>query len=427
MILLVTAALLLCFSAFVAGAETALFHLSPAQRDKLRDEGDPASARVLALLAVPRHLVLTLLICNEAANLLFAAAVALWIATTRGPDALWWALLIVVPIILLLAETLPKSLALRHAPAFARRAAPAITFLSEALSPLRWVLLEAGTLLLKPAGTGPWSLPNQIEEEDIKHFIDLGEQAGTIAKDERDLIHNVFALGDTVVSKLMTPRTEMIAFPVNTPVDQLLERIRDQRFARVPIYKDSPDNIIGILYTKDLLSLTVIEKLGPRRPSRRSLTELLRQPRFVPVTRKADELFRDFQSSGAHMAIVVDEYGGVAGLVTIDDLLGELFGEMLDELDAEEPAAVRDLGDGAWEVQGHVQLVDFNEATGATLSDDADYTTVGGYVLVHLGHLPEPGEAVEADGWRFVVVSVAESRVQTLRVTRLPDEDGEAP
>ena len=417
-------ALLACVaSAFVAGAETAFFKLSLVERDELRRLGDPRSLRVVSLLEKPRRLLLTLLVVNEAANLLFAASIALCLLDLFGPDLLFLNLLIAMPLILLLCEAIPKGLAVRSPVAYARTASPVVFTLFVVLAPVRWALMVTAEKLLLPLGISPWSLPRQMQEHEIRHLVDEGEKEGTINKDEHKLIHNVFAFGDTVVERLMTPRTEMVAFDVATPIEKLLEGIRNQRFARVPIYRGNPDNIMGILYTKDLLTLRLVDRIGPRRAVRRNLMELLRKPNFVPITKKADELFLDLQTQGVHMGIVVDEYGGVAGLITMSDLLGELFGEMLDEYDQEEPLALREMPDGSFEVVGAVELATFNEVAHAHLPEDEDFSTLGGYVLDRLGHLPVVGEQTQADGWAFEVLAVEGSRVVKVKATRLPDLD----
>ena len=413
--LLIISILALAFSALIAGTETAFFALGPSQRKTLAASSDSKDRNIGTLLARPRQLLLTCLILNEAANLLFAATFIAWVLTRWGDAWLWAAVLGAGAALFAFSEALPKTLAMRYPLPYVHMTARPLTLAHTALGPVRWLLMGVGARLLNPLGLGPWTLPHQIEEEDLKHLINLGAKTGIFDKDERELIHNLFAFGDTQVSKLMTPRTEMIAFPVDTPLTSLMEGVQESRYARVPIYQGDSDHVIGILYTKDLLTLRVIEAFGPKRETPRPVEELLRKALYVPMTMKADELFRDFQTKGIHMAMVVDEYGGISGLITMDDLLGELFGEMLDELDADEPVAIRDLGDRRWEVKGHVEIQAFNAALRASLPEDERYATIAGYVLDQLGHLPAEGEIAEGHGWRFEVIAVTESRVETLR------------
>lgn len=412
---LVLAILFLAFSAFIAGTETAFFHLTPKERAELATQEDEKSQRITRLLAHPRKLLLTLLICNEASNLAFATAFAFVLYAELGMPGLWLNFILAVLAILIFAETIPKSLAIRRPIAFAKRASKPLAALHLMLTPVRWALMQVATKLLALGGASPWGLPQQIEEEDLKHLVDLGEQDGTIDTNEWEWIHNVFEFGDLMVQRLMTARTEMVAFSMETAWEDILEGLKESRLARVPIYDESPDSIIGILYTKDLLSFRLkgIEQSKGATLHR----DMLRPAKFVPETMKADVLFKELQESNVHMAIVLDEYGGVSGLITMDDLLGELFGEMLDEGDSETPPAVKALANGLFDVLGSAEIEELNDHLGVNIPQSDEYSTVAGYLLSHLGCLPQAGATHESDGLRFVVSEVADSRLLRLKVS----------
>ena len=257
-----------------------------------------------------------------------------------------------------------------------------------------------------------------MQEDEVRQLIDQGSKAGAIGANERALIDRLFDFSDTTVSRLMTPRPDIIAFPINTPLERLIDELQRSRVSRVPIYQGRIDNILGLLLTKDLLRFK-----GQNNPGSGELRALLQEAFYVPASKRAADMLKEFQKRRSHMAIVVDEHGSVVGLVTLDDLLGELVGELLDEQDEDSQDAVP-VGHGVWTVIGSMDVDDFQERVGITLPE-GEYHTVGGFILDRVGHIPEKGERVIHEAHVFEVIGVDHRRITKVSVRPLEPVEGE--
>ncbi len=260
---------------------------------------------------------------------------------------------------------------------------------------------------------------DQVSEEEIMQMVDGAEETGVIQQEEREMIENIFELNDTTAESVMVHRTDMVLLSVEDTPQEILETIESSGLSRFPVYEEDPDDIIGVLNVREYL-------LNTQRPQPKSLRQLLRQPYFVPETVRTDRLFRDMQAKKVHMAIVVDEYGGTAGLVTMEDLLEEIVGNIYDEFDPADVQEIIPLGEDRWKIAGGVELEELEETLGLTFpeSEDADYGTLGGLIFAHLDVIPEDGSQLdlELDGLRVHVDSIAERRVEWCTVTKLaPD------
>jgi CBS domain containing-hemolysin-like protein len=279
--------------------------------------------------------------------------------------------------------------------------------------PLVAVLFFLTRIVTAPFGADPRE-GTLVSEEDIKALVETGEQQGVLDIEERDMIHSVFALGDKMVHEVMVPRTDIVAIDVNTPPQQVLDTVVKAGHSRIPVYEGSPDQIIGVLYVKDLFRrLARGEKEMTIRP-------FLRPAQFVPETKKVDELLREMQKDKVHIAIVVDEYGGTAGLVTIEDLVEEIVGEIRDEYDVENEM-ILPVSENEAVMDARVPFSEVQETFGIEPPDGvAEFDTLGGFVTHALGRLPRVGETIERDGVKFVVESVEGRRVGRVRVIREP-------
>lgn len=247
-----------------------------------------------------------------------------------------------------------------------------------------------------------------VTEDELKTLVDAGQEEGLFEQGERKMIYSVFALGDTMAREIMVPRTDMLALDVQTPLPEAVDALLQAGHSRVPIYEESVDHMLGLLYAKDLLRAWREDQ----RPD--SIRELVRPAYFVPEAKKVDELLAEMQSQRIHMAIVVDEYGGVAGLVTLEDIVEEVLGEIQDEYDQGEEAPYQKLADGSYLLQGRVELDDFNEIMGADLSsEEAD--TLGGYIYHHLGGVPVVGDEVKTGDMVLTVEQVTGRRIRKVR------------
>jgi putative hemolysin len=346
--LLAVVALLLA-SAFFAGSETALFSLSRLARETISGREDRTSRRVTALLSHPRRLIVTIIVCNELINIANSSVAATLTAKLlpgmREVGQVVVATAIMLPLILFFGEMTPKSLALRVGEPWARITSLPLKWLAFVLTPARWVLQSVASAVLAAVGARPMTREEGLREEEFRALVDVGSEEGELQVAERRLIHNVFEFGDTTVGKVMTPAERVFALPYEMPLGRMVEAIAAERFSRVPIYRQqkvrpsegkrqpTPTRptprgtmeVVGILLAKDLVGYAWGALEG------HTVQDLLHPVLFVPRTTKCDQLFREFQRKRTHIALVVDEYGRLAGLVTMEDLLEELFGEIADE------------------------------------------------------------------------------------------------
>jgi len=307
----------------------------------------------------------------------------------------------------------PRSIGLKHAKPVLLLMVFPLELITWVTRPLVAVLFFLTRIVTAPVGADP-SEATLISADDIKALIETGEEQGVLDVEERDMIHSVFALGEKMVHEVMVPRTDIVAIDVNTPPQQVLESVVSAGHSRIPVYEGSSDQIIGVLYVKDLF-----RRLA-RGETDVTVRPFLRPAQFVPETKKVDELLREMQKDKVHIAIVVDEYGGTAGLVTIEDLVEEIVGEIRDEYDVEREL-VLPVSDHEAIMDARVPFSEVQETFGIEPPDGADeFDTLGGFVTHELGRLPKAGETVQRDGVKFVVESVEGRRVGRVRVIREP-------
>ncbi len=286
---------------------------------------------------------------------------------------------------------------------------------------LSLVLLAPLVTLLAPLLSGPTvdrrEDEDDVSDEEIEAYIDVGKREGILDSGEQDLLLRVIDFGDALVRSVVTPRIDMVCAPVDSSLDELADLFLESKHSRIPLYRESIDQIVGVLHIRDLLA-------GLRRQPRPAATELAHPPYVVPETKPLNELLREFQSQRQQLAIVVDEFGGSAGLVTVEDLLEEIVGEIVDEheeLELNEPQP-----DGSWRLDGGTPLDALQELFGAAVAEEP-YETVGGLIFGRLGYLPEPGEKLEAFGLELTVERVEGRRIKSVIALQLPPADGVAP
>jgi len=296
-----------------------------------------------------------------------------------------------------------------------------IRVLSVLLKPVVWFLSASTNVVLRLFGINPHEEEAPVSEEDIRMMIDIGEEKGTIDAEEREMIDNIFEFNNTSAGDVMVHRTEMTVIYADDTAEQILAAITESGFSRFPVCGESADDVLGILSTRAYL-------LNARSETPVPLTELLYPAYFVPESVRADVLFREMKENKRHMAIVVDEYGGTAGLVTLEDLLEEIVGNIYDETDQSEAPEIEAVGEDKWRADGNCSLEALTAQTEVDFSDDPyDCATVAGLILAVLGAIPEEGETpeVEVRGLRLHVLAVAERRIERVEITRLPREETE--
>jgi putative hemolysin len=394
-------ALVVC-SALLTGAEAAYFSLGRARLERMKaprsGEGSPP------LIERPHDLLVTLLVGITLINI-GSAALASHLADqlfgpTVGPVVATLAMIIVLTT---LGEVLPMTLAVKYPERVLAAVGRPVTWLGRALTPVRALLGSLTALTVRLIGRERASQP-ELTEEELRTLVDVGASEGVVEREEREMIHKVFELEDTRVREVMVPRTDMFCLDVETPRAEILPALRENLHSRVPVYEGSIDVIVGILYTKDLLPY-----VASGLPADFELPAHLHPPYFVPESKRADALLQEFQAKKLHLAIVVDEYGGTAGLVALEDLLEELVGEIADEFDEPERLIQR-LDASTFRVSGKLPVEDLNAATGLSISNES-YDTVGGWVLDLFGRVPRRSERRETPDLVVTVEKVERTRV----------------
>lgn len=397
----------LILSAFFSSSETALFSLKPLRVRKFRTSPEGSHKAIARLLEKPRHLIVTILIGNELVNVAVSVLVAAVALSTLGSTGKFYAMVVSTVLLLVCGEVIPKTYAVHHAETHARLISRPLLGFQWLVTPIRSLL---GVLLSWLSAKTGDSQRFRLTEEEFKTLVEVGHSEGVLEADEKELIHSVVAFGDTRVREIMTPRPEMVCLEESASPGDVLDLIREKGFSRVPVYRENKDHIVGLLYVKDLLRVCRDKGMAwnPK--------DLLRPVYFVPQTKLVNELLKEFQAKKIHMAIVVDEHGGVAGLVTMEDVLEELFGEIEDEQDTR-AFLVREVGEGEWLVAGRVSLKDIESLLGVALAEEG-FETVGGYVFHCFGRLPKVGESIRRDDVLFTVEKMDGPRILELRIQR---------
>jgi putative hemolysin len=413
----------LILAAMSAAAETAFTALPPATIHTLEERG--GVGRIIAYLKHEPNRFLSTILIVSSTSLIITSSMATLLLAKLLPSP-WSELTATVGlsfVVLIFAELTPKNIAVRRPTAVSLFLARPVRIFSIILSPIiaATAALVGGVLRLLGQGGGMSTVVPQITEDDVRSTIALAEESEGLTEEETERIEGILDLDTVVVEQIMRPRRDIVAVPVDTPLQEALDVVLREGHSRIPVYQDSIDDIVGILYDKDLLKYLRENETGV------SLRTVAREPLFVPESKRASDLLRDFQRRKVHLAIVFDQYGGTAGLVTIEDILEEIVGEIQDEYDQEEPSFVRE-NEEQWIVAAIVRIEEVNEELGLELPADNGADTLGGFIVEQLGEVPEMGNSIESDHARLEVVDLEGRRITKVRVTRLPHilEPGEA-
>jgi putative hemolysin len=419
-------------NAFLAMARAALINVRKPRLRQLVDEG-VGSARTAERLAEDASRLLATTQFGMMVTRFFAGAVVAvistppladalrpWLGGTSYPIAFVLVVLSAAIVMLILAELVPESIAVQHSERLALLLARPLALISIVAMPVVQVMVWLSNAISRMLGGGVEAHMLLVTEEEIKTLVDAGEEEGVIQEEEKDMIYSIFELGDTLAREVMVPRIDVVALEVNTPMVEAMDTIMEAGHSRIPVYAETIDNVLGVLYAKDLL---------PYLREGRSdvpLKKILREAYFIPETKRASDLLPDLQQRRVHMAVVVDEYGGTAGLVTIEDLLEEIVGEIQDEYDVEEPF-VEFISENEYIFDARVDLDDLNRLMNVELpTEDSD--TLGGFIYTELGKVPVVGDHVAFADMGFTVESVAGRRIKKVRVQRVlqdiaPDQE----
>ena len=415
--LLVIGALILLSSVFSA-SEAALLGLSRLR--VLQRTGDQVSNSITKLLDERGEYLTTMLIGNTIV-LLAAESLATWLAIREGiPNPVLVATLIMTAVVLFIGEILPKMVVVQDPQRWAPRLAWFLHASARLLKPITWALVGVTSFVIRLFGGDPKAHGPYVTEEDIRALVTAGEQHGAIEEEEKEMIHSIFELGDTAVSEVMTPRIDMVCANADDPVSAGVDLVIKEGYSKLPVYEGTIDHIIGVVHDRELLVAVT------RGESAKLLRSLIRPVKAIPETKKVDELIREMQAEKVSVAIVVDEYGGTAGLVTMEDLLEEIVGEIMDEYDVGEqpPAAIKRLSDGEVVVDARMSIADVNEELGLNLPTE-DFDSIGGYAFGRFGRVPLPGDEVAIeDGLTLVVEETAGRRLRSVRIKKASQPNG---
>jgi CBS domain containing-hemolysin-like protein len=352
----------------------------------------------------------TLLISNNIVNAGLVVLATTVFISLFGMDTGALVSFVFSTILILVVEIMSKSIAAQYADGLAPATARPVLWLSVLWAPIIRVLSFVTGLLIRPFGGRVQPDAPMVTEEEIRMLVQMGGEQGVLEQDERDMIHSIIEFKDTVVREVMVPRVDMVCVEADAPVGALLAIVQEHGHSRIPVYDDNFDNIVGLVHVKDLLSGS-----DEGRPSA-TVRNFMRPVYLVPETKRVDDLFREMRRNKVHMAIVVDEYGGTAGLVTMEDLLEEIVGPIQDEYDSEE-APVKILNEQEALVDGRVHLEDVNDALGLALPV-GEVDSLGGFVYRLLGHMPALGDRVAYNGVDLIVERVDGLRIEQVRVRK---------
>ena len=399
--------ILLGLSGFFSSAETCLVTVNKIRIRTLIDEGNKRAEMLLKVTEDSGKMLSAILIGNNIVNLA-ASSITTMIAYNFGGYAVAAATGIITLLILLFGEIAPKTAATIHAERLALAYTPIIYFLMRVMTPLIFIVnsLSKGVMFL--FRIDPNKKNDSMTENELRTIVDVSHEDGVIESEEKEMIYNVFDLGDAKAKDVMVPRVHMTFADVNSTYEELLEIFREDKFTRLPIFEDTTDNVIGTINMKDLLLYDSKKDFNIR--------DILREAYFTYEYKNISELLVEMRDASYNIAIVLDEYGETAGLITLEDILEEIVGEIRDEYDENEEEFIKKLGKNEYLVEGSMNLYDLNDEIGLELESE-DYDSLGGFIIEHLDRLPEPNdEVITDDGIRMVVEKLDKNRVEKVHL-----------
>jgi putative hemolysin len=404
---LVLVVVCLVLSAFFSSSETALTTVNLIRIRNLADNGDKAAAWVLKARRDQSKMLGAILIGNNVVNLSASSMLTVLVTDVFGSQAVGAATGVLTLLVLLFGEITPKTIATLEAEKNALRFARVICLLMTILTPVIFVvnLLSGGVLRL--LGVDPNKPTDSITEDELRTIVEVGHEKGVIESEEKEMINNVFDLGDSVARDIMVPRIDMSFVDVEASYEELMEIFRRDHYTRLPVYEDNTDNVIGIINMKDLILLEDKAAFSVR--------DYLRQPLFTFESKKLSELMIEMRKTSNNIVIVLDEYGATAGLITLEDILEEIVGDIRDEFDADEEDELKEISKGEYLADGSMNLDDINDRLGLELVSE-DFDSLGGFMIDRLEHLPAEGEEVDTEEVRLVVEKVNKNRIDKVHI-----------
>ncbi|MCX7904792.1 MAG: hemolysin family protein [Caloramator sp.] len=413
--------ILILINGFFAASEIAIISINRNRISMQAQEGDKKALLIQKLFKEPSKFLATIQVGITLTGFLASASAAVSISTYfsqylkrlnipfSDQISLLLVTLFISYITLVLGELLPKRLALQNPEKIAFSIIGTIVFISKITAPFVKILTISTNFFAKLFGVGATYEEEKVTEDEIRMMIDVGEENGVLNETEKEMIDGIFEFDDTLAKEVMTPRTAVFAIDINSPLEEIIHQIIEEQYSRIPVYDGDIDNIVGILYMKDLFV-----EMASKRLDEISIKELLRPAYFVPDTKKIDRLFRELQASKNHMAILIDEYGGVSGIITIEDLIEEIVGNIADEYD-EDVKDFQKLDSNVYIVDGLVSIDEVNEKLNLKLPTE-HHDTIGGFVLNLIGNIPKTGEIIQYQNITFTVEKIDEKRIEQIKI-----------
>ncbi len=435
---------LIAINAFFASAEMALVSVNTNLLRKAAEEGDKKAKKLIKLSEEPTAFLSAIQIAITLAGFLgsafaadnFAEPLTDWIIedlkfNLLGSETLNSIMVILITLVLsyftlVLGELVPKRLAQHSPEKVARLVCPVVAAIKTVLRPIIWVLTVSTNLCLRICGIRPGDEEEQVTEEEIRVMVDIGEESGTIDAMQSEMIDNIFEFDNSIARMVMTRSIDVITIPEDASDEEIFEILRESAYSRYPVCGEDINDIKGVLYAKDYY----LDRLSPN--ENKPLAELLRTPYFVPETVKCDILFAEMQKNNRHIAMVVDEFGAVSGVVTLEDLIEEIMGNIYDEYDEEEKEEeekdITEIEENTWRVAGTAELDKVREIIGFTLPENIEFSTIGGMIMNELSQIPEEGKTdleIDTCGLHVKVESIEDRRIEYAVVTKLPESEND--
>ncbi len=398
---------LVALSGFFSGSETALMSVNKIRIRELANEGDKKAAIVDRLLADHTRLLATILIGNNLVNIAASAIATSLAIEIFGSSGVGIATGVVTLIVLIFGEITPKSIGNRRAVKYSKLVAPALFWMERLLSPVITLFVLVIRLII---GEGNLLSTSFLSEEEIRRFVNVSEEEGVIKRTERKMINSIFEFDDTTVREVMVPRIDVIGIEEKATIRQLVKLAVERGHSRIPVFQDNIDRITGIIYVKDLLQLLIDNE-----DENIIVKEYMRSAYFIPESKKINELLTEMRKRKVHISIVLDEYGGTAGIITIEDLLEEIVGDIQDEYDLE-PKQIEYLNEHELLLDARINIDELNEILPEPILDEENYETISGFILYQLGYLPKEGEKLEIDNFTIQVDKILENRLEKIKI-----------
>jgi len=417
---------LLGFSAFFSGSETALTSMSKLKLKSMLDQTDNQEKKKVIHTALhkPNQLLTTILVLNNFVNILASSLSTLivlrWLPQGNAGTAAAISTGVMTFFILIFGEITPKIYATQRAEKIFHRSVTLISFASYLLSPLIFVLVAISNFFIRILGGKKVQEPPFITEDDILSVMNVGEKEGAIEPEERKMLTGALEMKETTVREIMVPRVDMIVIEENKSLQEAIKTIQEEGFSRFPVFRETVDNIVGVIYAKDILK--TLHERGQEILAKMKVKEIMHPPFFIPETKKINALLQDFKLNLVHLAVIVDEYGGTEGLVTIEDIIEQVMGEIMDEFDEGEHTGVRKVSEFEYIIDSKVPINDIERELDIDFPD-TEFETLGGYLLERFERVPKVGEEMRVNGFHFKILAASRSKIEKVRFTIIKQDN----